>query len=165
MADLEKFIRAKYERRCWVRHDHSSSGESESEEVEPAVQSPSSIRSLSTSPKPFVVSHPSQQLSGGLNSLPQRNRNLSSSPMEELLMSLTLKSPTSEEMNNNRKSTEFSHSYNTASISDLYKPQSPQSDLSAESIRQKRLALQKQIGHQDQQNGRSKGISSFLVLS
>lgn len=143
MADLEKFIRAKYEKKMWVRDDLRS--ESEYSDYSYSDSDTPSKPKASTPPptsatKP-TLSLPSRPLrsTGSLNGLSSRN---SASPMEELLMSLTLKSPQS--VSPREESSENSAvSCSTQSISDLYGPKSPQVDVSVDSIVQKRQALQK----------------------
>ena len=143
MADLEKFIRAKYEKKLWVRDDLRSDSEYSDysySDVEtpskPNVSTPPPVTKPSTS----LPSRPNRS-SGSLNGLSSRG---SSSPMEELLMSLTLKSPQSVSPRD-ESSESGGVSCNTQSISDLYGPKSPQVDVSVDSIVQKRQVLQKNI--------------------
>lgn len=135
MKDLEKFIRAKYERKTWARDNYSSdySDYSYSEDEEkPVIQTPPAIRtSTQTTPK---VTTPKP--SGGLSSLSKKSG--SSSPMDELFMSLTLRSPTKSVESNS-----VEDKARTGSISDLYGPKSPQVDVSMDSIVKKRQEMQK----------------------
>lgn len=94
MADLEKFIRSKYEKKLWVRDDLQSGSDysdysySDSEEVkEPKTTTPRSP--VPTSPTTLL--NRSSKPSLGVSGLSSR----SAHPMESLLMSLTLKSPQS----------------------------------------------------------------------
>lgn len=97
MADLEKFIRNKYEKKLWVRDDLQSGSDysdysySDSEEVkEPKTTTPRSP--VPTSPtSPTTLLSRSSKPSLGVSGLSSR----SAHPMESLLMSLTLKSPQS----------------------------------------------------------------------
>ena len=140
MADLEKFIRAKYEKKCWVRDDYSSDYSSSSEDEKPKSTSLSAIRSK-PSPTPKSVSPtPSINKSvGGLSSLSKKN-NSAVRPMDELFMSLTLRTtePTKIETRDSME-----EKARTGSISSLYGPKSPQIDVSMDSIIKKRQALQK----------------------
>lgn len=140
MADLEKFIRAKYEKKCWVRDDYSSEYSSSSEDEKPKSSSLSAIRSK-PSPTPKSVSPtPSINKSiGGLSSLSKKN-NSASRPMDDLFMSLTLRTtePTKLESHDS-----MDDKARTGSISSLYGPKSPQIDVSMDSIIKKRQALQK----------------------
>ena len=171
MADLEKFIRAKYEKKMWVKDDLGSDSEysdysySESDTEEGASKPTSKSKSTSKSnpipsaaifapielpksPAPSSSPSPRPGLSslsgktgrttGGLNGLSSRSSN---SPMEELLMSLTLKSPKSVSPKDEGES--VGSTCNTSSISELYGPKSPQIDVSVESILEKRHAMQK----------------------
>lgn len=142
MADLEKFIRAKYEKKCWVRDDYSSdySDYSYSEDEIPSkTTSLSAIRTPQPeTPKSLSPTSPGKPV-GGLSSLSKRN-NGSTSPMDELFMSLTLRSPDPNKVVNRDSVDDKAR---TGSISDLYGPKSPQIDVSMDSIIKKRQALQK----------------------
>ena len=117
MADLEKIIRAKYEKKCWVRDDYSSDYSSSSEDEKPKSTSLSAIRSKQ-SPTPKSVSPtPSINKSvGGLSSLSKKN-NSAVRPMDELFMSLTLRTtePTKIETRDS-----MDEKARTGSISSLY---------------------------------------------
>ena len=182
MADLEKFIRAKYEKKMWVRDDLRSDSEysdysysySDSDSDSNSKSNKKSARAKSKpTPKPVaantstssssasapasspvpgltLASSPSPRpglsslsgrtgrVAGGLNGLSSRSP---SSPMEELFMSLTLKSPKSVSPHDEGEN--IGTSCNTSSISELYGPKSPQIDVSVESIVEKRHAMQK----------------------
>lgn len=135
MMDLEKFIRAKYEKKTWARDNDSSdySDYSYSEdEPKPEVQSLSAIRTTTPQTPKTITNKPT----GGLSSLSKKNG--PSNPMDELFMSLTLRSPTKAV---NRDSIE--DKARTGSMSELYGPKSPQIDVTMDSIKKKRQELQK----------------------
>ena len=130
MATLEKFIRAKYEKRTWVRdndsdYDYSSSASDNDTRPLSAINSNRS----KTAPATPAVSSPSpsvplrSRVSGGLSSLSHRSGSLS--PIEDLFMSFTLK-PSATTGLDKKDREDSSRSLHTASISELYGPKSPQ---------------------------------------
>lgn len=130
MAALEKFIRAKYEKRMWVRdndsdYDYSSS---ESDSDSKPLSAINSNRSK-TAPVTPAVSSPSpstplrQRVSGGLSSLSHRSGSLS--PIEDLFMSFTLKPAANSGVDTSDRE-DSSRNLRTASIAELYGPKSPQ---------------------------------------
>ena len=148
MVDLEKFIRSKYEKKSWVQDlpsDYSDYSYSEEEESTPkSSKSLSAIRTVEESPKPTPKPTPSglnSNRGGGLSSL-SKNKSGSTSPMDELFMSLTLHSPTKpvEEEVVDEKA-------RTGSISSLYGPKSPQIDVTVDSIKKKRHQIHKSSHH------------------
>lgn len=141
MADLEKFIRAKYEKKYWVRDDYSDySDYSYSDDEKPAqTLSLSAIRTTVPDSPKSTSSTPAAKPVGGLSGLSKKNSG-STSPMDELFSSLTLRSPDPSKLVNRDSVDEKAR---TGSISDLYGPKSPQIDVSMDSIIKKRQALQK----------------------
>ena len=130
MATLEKFIRAKYEKRTWVRdndsdYDYSSSASDNDTKPLSAINSNRS----KTAPATPAVSSPTPSIplrtrvSGGLSSLSHRSGSLS--PIEDLFMSFTLKPSASTGLDKKDRE-DSSRSLHTASISELYGPKSPQ---------------------------------------
>ena len=110
MADLEKFIRAKYVKKLWVRDAHSDDSYSDysySEDEQP-VSTPRPKESAISAIRPSTPRTPT-----GLSSLSKKSP--VSSPMDELFMSLTLKTPSPKEDSRSR-----SDDCHTGSISSLY---------------------------------------------
>ena len=127
MAALEKFIRAKYEKRTWVRDndsDYDYSSYSSDNDTKPL--SAINANRPKTAPVTPAVLSPSpstplrHRVSGGLSSLSHRSGSLS--PIEDLFMSFTLKPTTS----NGSDQLDRDDASRTVSISELYGPKSPQ---------------------------------------
>ena len=122
MADLEKFIRAKYVKRLWARDAHSDDSYSDysySDDVKPVKSTPK------TPTPPLNTSRPSTpRTPTGLSSLSKKNK-LPPSPMDELFMSLTLKSPSTPAEESKSHSDEANIPRHTGSISSLYQVKSP----------------------------------------
>ena len=146
MADLEKFIRCKYEKRCWVRdadsdYDYSYSDSEEGSRPLSAIAAGRS-KTVPTTPAttPVTPAPATPQRSppaGGLSSLSHRSGSIS--PIEDLFMSLTLKPPSSgvEKTDND----DLVHDCHTSSISELYGPKSPQVTLGVDASPQRRQEI------------------------
>ena len=122
MADLEKFIKAKYVKKLWVRDAHSDDSYSDysySEDEQPVKTTPKTPTSSLSAIRPSTPRTPT-----GLSSLSKKNK-LPPSPMDELFMSLTLKSPASPTEDSRSHSDEANLPRHTGSISSLYSKKSP----------------------------------------